>query len=161
MAVVFDANILIDLFNPRIKGNRRAKLDGLVEQHAKGKIIIPTPSLTEYLVRAGKARDELLAKLSASRTFRIEPFDQRAATECALLLGEHWDAKSREKISRTKFKFDWQIVSIALSRNATHIYSDDADLKRIGQALSLPVTGIDELPIPDSALQIGIFDDER
>lgn len=153
MPVVFDANILIDLFNPRIKGDRRAKLDGLVEQHAKGKILIPTPSLTEYLVKAGKARDELMAKLSTSRAFSIEPFDQRAATECALLLAEHWDSASRKQVSRTKFKFDWQIVSIALSRNATRIYSDDDDLRRIGQRLSLTVTGIDELPIPDSARQ--------
>ncbi|MCL2346219.1 MAG: PIN domain-containing protein [Desulfobulbus sp.] len=153
MPVAFDANILIDLFNPRIKGNRRAKLDGLLEQHAKTKIIIPTPCLTEYLVRADKARDELMAKLSASRSFSIEPFDQRAATECALLLADHWDSATRKQVSRTKFKFDWQIVSIALSRNVTHIYSDDADLRRIAEKLLLTVTGLDELPIPDSARQ--------
>jgi len=153
MPVAFDANILIDLFNPRIKGDRRAKLDGLLEQHARTRIIIPTPSLTEYLVKAGKARDELQAKLSTSRSFSIEPFDQRAATECALLLAEHWTPDARGKVSRTKFKFDWQIVAIALSRNVTRIYSDDADLRRIAQKLSLTVTGIDELPIPDSARQ--------
>ncbi|MEW9622898.1 type II toxin-antitoxin system VapC family toxin [Rhodanobacter geophilus] len=153
MPVAFDANILIDLFNPRIKGDRRAKLDGLLEQYARTKIIIPTPSLTEYLVRAGKARDELLAKLSASRSFSIEPFDQRAATECALLLADHWDDTTRKQITRTKFKFDWQIAAIALSRNVTRIYSDDADLQRIGKALSLDVKGIDDLPIPDSARQ--------
>lgn len=160
MPVAFDANILIDLFNPRIKGDRRAKLDGLLEQHAKTKIIIPTPSLTEYLVRAGKARDELLAKLSTNRSFSIEPFDQRAATECALLLADHWTADARGKVSRTKFKFDWQIVAIALSRNVTRIYSDDADLRRIAQTLSLTVMGIDELPIPDSARQTKIPFDE-
>lgn len=156
MPVAFDANILIDLFNPRIKGDRRAKLDGLLEQHARTRIIIPTPSLTEYLVRAGKARDELLAKLSTSRSFSIEPFDQRAATECALLLADHWDAGKRKEVTRTKFKFDWQIVSIALSRNVTRIYSDDADLHRISQTLALDVKGIDELPIPDSARQTKI-----
>jgi len=153
MPVVFDANILIDLFNPRIKGDRRAKLDGLLEQHSKTKILIPTPSLTEYLMRVGKARNELLAKLTASRHFRIEPFDQRAATECALLLAEHWDSTTRKQVSRTKFKFDWQIVSIARSRNVTRIYSDDTDLHRIGKILPLDVKSIDELPIPDSARQ--------
>ena len=105
-------------------------------------------------MRAGKARDELLAKLSTSRFFSIEPFDQRAATECALLLADHWDVNSRKQVTRTKFKFDWQIVSIALSRNVSHIYSDDADLHRIGKALALDVKGIDELPIPDSARQM-------
>lgn len=156
MPVAFDANVLIDLFNPRIKGDRRAKLDGLLEQHAKTKIIIPTPSLTEYLVKAGKARDELMAKLSVSRSFSIEPFDQRAAMECALLLAEHWSSDARKQVTKTKFKFDWQIVAIALSRNVTHIYSDDADLRRIGQSLAMKVTAIDELPIPDSARQTKI-----
>jgi len=156
MRVAFDANVLIDLFNPRIKGDRRAKLDGLLAQHAKTKIIVPTPSLTEYLVRAGKARDELMARLSVSRSFSIEPFDQRAATECALLLADHWDSDSRKQVTKTKFKFDWQIVAIALSRTVTRIYSDDDDLRRIGRKLSLTVTRVDELPIPDSARQVTI-----
>lgn len=153
MLVAFDANVLIDLFNPRIKGDRRARLDGLLEQHAKSKIIIPTLSLTELLVRADKARDELMAKLSAHRSFRIEAFDQRAATECALLLADHWSTDARKGITRTKFKFDWQIVAIALSRNVRQIYSDDADLKRIAEPLPLTVTAIDDLPIPASARQ--------
>ncbi|WP_428381045.1 PIN domain-containing protein [Nevskia ramosa] len=153
MPVVFDANILIDLFNERIKGDRRAKLDGLVQQHAKTKIIIPTPSLTEYLIKAGKARDELMARLTASRSFIIEPFDQRAATECALLLEEAWDKATRGKISHTKFKFDWQIIAIALSRDANTIYSDDDDLHRAARNLPVKVIAIDQLPIPDSARQ--------
>jgi predicted nucleic acid-binding protein len=156
MPVVFDANVLVDLVNPRVKGDRRAKLDDLIKQHEKVKIIIPTPSRTEYLVRAGKARDELLAKLSSNRRFLIEPFDQRAATECALLLSEHWDAATRSKVSRTKFKFDWQIVAIALSRNATTIYTDDDDIHRIVKGLPLKAIKIDQLPIPDSARQIKI-----
>ncbi|WP_397596854.1 type II toxin-antitoxin system VapC family toxin [Silanimonas sp.] len=156
MPVAFDANVLVDLFNPRIKGDRRAKLDGLVEQHAKTKIIIPTPSLTEYLVRAGSARDELMAKLSQSKSFSIEPFDQRAATECALLLAEHWDGPTRKQMARTKFKFDWQIVAVALSRNVTRIYSDDDDLRRMASKLSVSVVRVDDLPIPDSARQTKI-----
>lgn len=147
MAVVFDANILIDLFNDRIKGDRRAKLDGLVQQHQKTKIIIPTPSLTEYLVKAGKARDELMAKLSSNRSFVIEPFDQRAATECALMLAETWDKTERGMVSRTKFKFDWQIVAIALTRNVSTIYSDDDDIHRIAKNLPLKVFSIEQLPI--------------
>lgn len=153
MAVVFDANILVDLFNDRIKGDRRAKLDGLIKQHEKAKIIIPTPSLTEYLVKAGKARDELMAKLTANRSFVVEPFDQRAAIECALLLAESWDKATRAKVSRTKFKFDWQIVAIALSRNATAIYSDDLDIHRAAKDLPLKIMSIDQLPIPDAARQ--------
>lgn len=153
MAVVFDANVLIDLFNPRIKGDRRAKLDDLLRQHQKSKIIIPTPSLTEYLVRAGKARDALLAKLTSNRAFLIEPFDRRAATECALLLEQAWDSATRSKVSRTKFKFDWQIVAIAQSRNASVIYSNDDDIARYGQTVGLKVMSLEQLPLPDSARQ--------
>ena len=42
--VVFDASVLIDLFNPRLKGDRRAKLDYLVEtlQKKRATILIPT-----------------------------------------------------------------------------------------------------------------------
>ena len=59
MAVAFDASVLIDLFNPRLKGDRRAKLDHLVAelQKKRTKILIPTPALTELMVRAGKARE--------------------------------------------------------------------------------------------------------
>jgi hypothetical protein len=79
--------------------------------------------------------------------------DQRAATECGLLLADHWSAAARKGVTRTKFKFDWQIVAIALSRNVSQIYSDDGDLQRIAEPLPLTVTAIDSLPIPASALQ--------
>lgn len=39
MAVAFDASILIDLFNPRLKGDRLAKLDNLVAELQKKRTI--------------------------------------------------------------------------------------------------------------------------
>lgn len=68
MAVVFDASILIDLLNPRVKGDRRAKLDHLVAelQKKRTKILIPTPALTELMVHAGSARDAIYQKLSGN-----------------------------------------------------------------------------------------------
>jgi predicted nucleic acid-binding protein len=49
--VVFDASVLIDLFNLRLQTDRRAKLDHLVAelQRKKTKIVIPTPALAEFL----------------------------------------------------------------------------------------------------------------
>lgn len=57
--VAFDSTYLIDLFNPKITGNKRAALDGLVQSLSKSRtrILIPSPCLTELLIRAGKARD--------------------------------------------------------------------------------------------------------
>ena len=155
MAVVFDASILIDLFNKRLIGDRRARLDHLVEALAKQrtKVLIPTPALAEFLVRAGKARESYLQEITNRSSFGIEPFDQKAAIECALLLEEAWARGQKGKITHTKFKFDWQIVAIAASRNATAIYSDDPDILRAASRVRIPVYATDALPIPSSARQ--------
>lgn len=153
--VVFDASILIDLFNPRLGGDRRFKLDYLVDtlEKQRTKILVPTPALTELMVYAEKARDSYHRLLSASSVFQISPFDSRAAMECALLLADAFSAKERRKVTKTKFKFDWQIVAIAASRNATTIYSDDPDIVRYGERVQLRVIKTEDLPLPDSAKQ--------
>lgn len=153
--VVFDASILIDLFNPRLEGDRRAKLDYLVSnlQKQRTKILVPTPALTELMVYADKARDGYHQRLFSSSVFQIAPFDSRAAMECALLLAEALSAKERRKVTKTKFKFDWQIVAIAASRGVATIYSDDPDIERYGKRRGLAVTKTDNLPLPESARQ--------
>ena len=155
MAVVFDASILIDLFNKKLAGDRRTRLDHLIATLTKQKIrvLIPTPALAELLVRDGKARERHLRELSRSATFSLEAFDQKAAVECALLLEEAWSRGQQGKVSHAKFKFDWQIVAIAKSRNATAIYSDDPDIARASARVSIPVYTTASLPIPSSALQ--------
>ncbi|MDN5882602.1 MAG: PIN domain-containing protein [Nitrosospira sp.] len=155
MAVAFDASVLIDLFNPRLKGDRRAKLDNLIEelQKKRTKILIPTPSLTELMIRAGRARETIHQKLSVKSVFQITSFDSRAAMECALLLEEALDAGSKRQISRTKFKFDWLIVAIAAAHDATTVYSDDVDIALYGKRANLIVIKTDDLPLPASARQ--------
>lgn len=115
--VVFDASVLIDLFHPRTHPDRKAKLDHLVAdlQRKKIKIVIPTPALSEFLARAGKARDAYHTRLSTSAAFRIAAFDSRAALECALLLDAALTGGDKRAQARTwaKAKFDWQIVAIA------------------------------------------------
>lgn len=155
MAVVFDASVLIDLFNPRLNGDRRAKLDHLVVelQKQRTKILIPTPALTELMVRAGRAREEIHQKLSGKSVFHIASFDSRAAMECALLLEEALDSKGKLQVSKSKIKFDWQIVAIAAAHNATTIYSDDGDITRYGKRADIVVIKTDDLPLPASARQ--------
>lgn len=155
--VVFDATLLIDLLNPRIKGDRKAKLDHLVTDLGKKrvKILIPTPALAEFLARAGKAREEYYSRFRASTHFKIAPFGEKAAMECALLLDEALSAGDKRAGAKTwaKAKFDWQIVAIARTENATVIYSDDEDVGRIAKRLMIPVIKTDEIPIPDSSRQ--------
>lgn len=155
MAVAFDATVLIDLLNSRLKGERRAKLDHLVAelQKKRTKILIPTPALTELMVRAGKAREEYHQKLSVKSAFQITSFDSRAAMECALLLEEALDSKGKQQLFKSKVKFDWQIVAIAAAHNATTIYSDDGDIARYGKRANLDVIKTDDLPLPASAAQ--------
>ena len=155
--VLFDASVLIDLFNPRLKGDRRAQLDHLVEtlQKKRTTILIPTPALSEFMARAGRARDEYFRKLNTSSNFRFAPFGAKAAMECALMIEEaltNGDKRANAK-SWAKAKFDWQIVAIAKSENATIIYSDDGDIARIGKRTNIAAIKTDDLPLSASARQ--------
>jgi hypothetical protein len=73
--------------------------------------------------------------------------------ECSFLLEEAWTAAEKRKITRTKFKFDWQIVAIASSRRAAVIYSDDPDIANAAARINMQVVRIDDLPLPASAKQ--------
>jgi predicted nucleic acid-binding protein len=155
--VIFDASVLIDLFNIRLKDDRRAKLDQLVEtlQKKRTTILIPTPALSEFMARAGSARDEYFRKLNSSSNFRIAPYGAKAAMECALMIDEALTGGDKKANAKTwaKAKFDWQIVAIAKSENATAIYSEDADIVRLGKRANIFVIKTEELPLPASARQ--------
>lgn len=155
MSVAFDATVLVDFFNPKITGDRRAQLDDLVARLEKSrtKIVVPTPALTEVLIRAGKARQEIHNTLMGKSAFEIAPFDAKAAMECSLLLEEAWSTTEKRAITKTKFKFDWQIIAIAVTRQVTIIYSDDSDISKAAARSNIKVVRIDEIELPSSAKQ--------
>ena len=74
--VAFDSTYLIDLFNPRLQADKRAALDLLVAELSKTRvrIQIPSPCLTELLIRAGAARDKYVQQLGSSSAFDDIPF---------------------------------------------------------------------------------------
>jgi predicted nucleic acid-binding protein len=150
MSIAFDATVLVDFFNPRITRDRRAKLDDLVAtlEKSRTKIVIPTPALTEVLIRAGKGREKILHELTRKRAFELAPFDVKAATECSLLLEEAWSKSEKRGITKTKFKYDWQIVAIAASRGVKIIYSDDGDISSAARNAHIQVIRIDDLALP-------------
>ena len=79
-----------------------------------------------------KGGQELLRILPSSRHFRIAPFDERAAVEFAARQAERIAASERAPAAtRTKAKFDDQIVAIAAVEGATTIYSDDEDISKL------------------------------
>ena len=155
MSVAFDATVLVDFFNRKLTGDRRAKLDELVAtlEKSRTKIVIPTPALTEVLIRAGKGREEIHNALTRKSAFEIAPFDVKAAMECSLLLEEAWSGAEKRAITKTKFKFDWQIVAIAATRRVSTIYSDDGDVGKAAVRAGIRVVRIDDLALPTSAKQ--------
>lgn len=145
--VVFDTSVLLLVLDPKAKGPADPASGLPVEQAAKRiehlitvlsnqreKIIIPTPVLSEVLVHAGAAMGGYLNLLNGQSVFRIADFNQKAAIEAAiamqeaLLRGGHRVDAANPDASRTKIKFDRQIVAIAKAEGAHSIYSDDDDV---------------------------------
>ena len=117
----------------------------------KEKIIVPTPALSELLVRAGTAGPEYLDILGKSAAFKIVDFDQRAAVEVAAAIREALDGGDKKAGSLgtwAKVKFDRQILAIAKVEGASVIYSDDGDIARFAKNSGIQVIPIRDLPLP-------------
>ncbi len=126
-------------------------LETLQQQNAK--IVIPTPALAEVLVRATSGGPEFLRILSSSKHFRIAPFDERAAVEFSARQAERIAASARAPApTRTKAKFDDQIVAIAAVEGATTIYSDDEDIAKLAEG-RFEVIKIGAIPLPPESAQ--------
>lgn len=125
-------------------------------------IVIPTPVLSELLVRAGRAGEGYLQIIARSSRFKIAPFDTRAAIELAIM-SRNATAKGNKKgdsaASWNKVKFDRQIVAIGKTENVTAIYSDDKDLRALAKIHHMTPYGIADLPIPPSNLQTSLIDE--
>ena len=167
MIVAFDASILVYLFDENASSPIDEKTGKVVDlcqlrvahlitvlQNGKAKIIIPTPSLAEVLVRAQSGAPERLKILQESKHFRISAFDQRAAVEfAATQAGRGSGGFKHAQGARAKAKFDDQIISIAAVEGASKIYSDDKDIFKAAGS-KFEVIGIADLPLPPEDQQI-------
>lgn len=133
--VVFDASVLLLLLDPDASlpkdpatgqpvEHAKARIEHLIAtlERQRAKVIIPTPVLSEVLVRAGEAAPAYLEELSRSARFRIAPFDIRAAVELAALTREALDAGDKREGSAApwqKIKLERQIVAIARTEEST------------------------------------------
>tara|TARA_R110002020_G_scaffold468054_2_gene692043 strand:- start:3293 stop:3823 length:531 start_codon:yes stop_codon:yes gene_type:complete len=165
--VVFDTSILLLLFHPDAKPPNDPATGMAVEKaaerikhlvdvlsNAKEKIVIPTPVLSELLVHAGEATNHYLEVLNSQAVFRIASFDQKAAIEAAIAMGEaigrggiRVDATD-PNATRGKVKFDRQIVAIAKAEGATAVYSDDGDVVKYAQQAGLKAYRTIDLDLP-------------
>ncbi|MBZ9976135.1 hypothetical protein [Mesorhizobium sp. BR-1-1-10] len=138
------------------------RLNFLVEslEKSRTKIIIPTPALSEVLVRVVPAEAEKLVEhINAKAIFRIESFDARAAIEVAAMTRNGTDggkrpAKRDEVSTYAKLKYDRQIVAIALVTKASAIYSDDGGIRAIGTRAGIKVIGLADLELPAEDAQL-------
>ena len=166
---VFDATTLLLFLEPDASApldpatnepvtNAKARIEHLIETLEKGSetIVIPTPALSEVLVHANDAGPPYLDILNTTRWFRIEPFDQRAAVELASMTREalrEGNLRAGTQATRSKLKFDRQIIAIALTQNQTTIYSDDKDIATLAEPLGLEVIPVHALPVPPEDAQ--------
>jgi predicted nucleic acid-binding protein len=137
--VVFDASFLIPLFDQKAnepEPGARRKLNYLFSEleKTKARIVVPTPALSEYLVRAGAAGPKYQAVMSGSSSFRVASFDTRAAVEAATMVKDAIDAGNKRLGLATggqQIKFDRQIIAIARVEGVSRIYSNDPDFKKL------------------------------
>jgi hypothetical protein len=159
LIVALDANCLITWSASKGDSLDRSRLEHLLAQvgAAGGKIIIPTQSLAEFLVRTDAASSDWLAGLERKRSIYVAPFDRRAAFECALMdraaLG-NGDKKHGRKDPWQRIKIDRQIVGVARAHRATSIITNDEGLRSEALTVGLLVQRVSELELPSSALQI-------
>lgn len=169
--VVIDATILLLLLRPGTPTSRedgvpidkpKERIEYLVRRLDKAgvKIIIPTPALSEALVRAGAAASlQIVEHLQRYSVFRIEPFDTLAAIEVAAMAREALSGgkkKAQSTSTWAKVKYDRQIVAIAKVVGATTIYSDDGDVRRLAKKGKIDVVGLAELPLPPEKAQLDL-----
>lgn len=130
----------------------------------RAKIIVPTPALSEAIVRSGaSAGAEYIAKLKQSRHFIMGVFDERAALEVALwtkLAVDGGDKKDGSDQTWAKVKYDRQIAAIAKVNGASTLYTNDKNLRNFSMQRGLRVIGVEELPVPDSIAQMRMFDED-
>lgn len=166
MIVVFDTSVLIFLFEkdanapldastaqPLVRCYDRVNHLIVALERDKVKILIPTPSLAEIMVKAGAAGPEWLSIIMASKHIRIVAFDQRAAIEYAAMQQERRDSEGRDGVPREKAKFDDQIIAIARVEGAKRIYSDDQKLGRRA-APGIETFGLAALALPPEDRQM-------
>ena len=167
--VVFDASILLFILDentpssvPRAKERVELLIDGF--SNAGERIVIPTPVLSECLVHAGPAGPDWVSLLGKRACFRFAGFDQKAAIEAAI---RTYDARQRglkkggtADQSKTKIKFDRQIVAIAAVEGARAVYSDDTALQGYAIEAGMEAYQLSDLPVPPEIRQQALAFDQ-
>lgn len=171
--VAFDATMMLLLMFPDKVDKPTDSKTGLPVEHAEAriktlikllekgrtKIIIPTPVLSELLVRAGDDTMSLVERINKDPNFSIEPFDTRSAIEVAIMArkdikGDKKSGTDPSVLTKAKIKYDRQIVAVAKVNSATILYSDDEHMIGLCKAYTkIEVKRLEDLPVPKEESQ--------
>jgi predicted nucleic acid-binding protein len=79
--IAIDANVLVCLCEE--SGDRKEKIDHLIAQldKSKGRVVIPTPSIAEFLVHADQAGLGMLEAVQRRSSVFVASFDLRKFTD--------------------------------------------------------------------------------
>lgn len=173
MKVVLDTSVLVFLINPgapapldpatgECVSHCRERIEGLLEDFdASGvQLVVPTPVLSELLIRSGNRQAEVIAALIDKRSVQVAPFDVAAAVENAALRRSRPSAKSAGE-SKKDVSFDLQILAIARVAGASKILTDDENLRKRASRAGMQTLGIADIPIADSKRQAPLFSGPR
>ena len=127
----------------------------LSELSARGdQIIVPTPAMSELLMKTGKGSQKVLEQITGNPRFVVASFDLRAAIELSLF-SDAALTKNQKKVgvvaTWAKMKFDRQIVAICKVEKASCIYSDDEDVYNVGHRERIPVYRVEDIQIPSKS----------
>ena len=164
--IVFETSIVVLTITPNARAPRdpatgqpvtncKDRIDHFIEKLRNNgeRILIPTPVLAEFLVKAGPNKMEYLDLFMKQGAFAIGAFDTLAAVELAELLDA--DLQSGKPLdpgtTRAKLRFDRQITAIGKVNGATRICTDDVQLGEFADKHGMKpvyVWNLDERPPP-------------
>lgn len=160
-AIAIDANVIVAWCSGKTSADMKERLDQLLlEAHRdKRRIIIPTPAMAEFLVRAEEASTAAFAALEKRAAVYVAAFDRMAAFECALLDAaalNRGDKRDGSTEPYQKIKIDRQIIAIAKVHACGLVIAEDEGVRKIAQRVGIEAKTIAELdPPPQSSLPLG------
>jgi predicted nucleic acid-binding protein len=161
--VVMDSTTLLLLFFPSASppidlttgapvAKCKDRIDYLLQNLSEAgiKVMVPTPVLSELLVKVGPDKAKVLSEIHGAYAFKVEPFDTRAAIEVAHLTDSDLQSGKRLSGAQTyaKVKYDRQIIAIAKVNGITTIYSDDGGVAKRAVANGMQCVSTADLPLP-------------
>lgn len=153
--VTIDANVLTTCIGKSTAADNRRRLTHFLTgvEKAKGKLVIPTPALAEYLVYADQAALDSIEVLERKSFILIAPFDRAAAYECSLLDASaigRGDKRDGRTEAWQKIKIDRQIVAIGKANGTQAFLSDDEGVHAAAKRIGVRAINVRDLELPVS-----------